>query len=141
MTFEIIAALMLTAIVIDFFWDSNAIVGLVAILITAVWTTSKLDVSWMWYILTLILVTGVLGVVYWHLMQMLRMAGIKRMEGKAAWIDTGSGAVGKVGKVRLINDQLMIYWNGDLWPATTDKTLCDGDVITILSFEDGKFTV
>lgn len=139
---EIIAAVLLTALVIDFFFDSNAVVGIVAIWISTALTVVKLDVSWMWLILTTILISIIFSAIYWYLIRLLRGVILKKVEGKALWVDTGNGAVGKKGEVKIINGTLMLYWNGDLWPVSTEKSdLESGDKVTILSFKDGEFEI
>ena len=140
MTLEIIIALLVTAAVIDVV--SDGIIGYIAIAIASWWTASKFNVDWQWLALTWIGCTAVSSIAYFYLITSLRVLGIKRIEGQAHWKDTGSGAVGKKATARIIEGTLMLEWNGDLWPASTERTtIKEGDVVTIAAFEDGKLSV
>ncbi len=139
MTLEIIIALLVTAAVIDVV--SDGIIGYIAIAITSGWIASKFTVDWQWMALTWIGCTGAGSVAYFYCIAGVRK-GVSKLEGKAHWKDTGSGAVGKKAKARIIEGNLMLEWNGDLWPVSTDRTtIKEGDVVTIAAFEDGKLSV
>ena len=139
MTLEIIIAILVTAAVIDVV--SDGIIGYIAIAITSGWIASKFTVDWQWMALTWIGCTGAGAVAYFYCIAGVRK-GVSKLEGKAHWKDTGSGAVGEKAKARIIEGTLMLEWNGDLWPVSTDRTtLQDGDQVTILALEDGKLSV
>ena len=139
MTLEIIIAILITAAVIDVV--SDGIIGYIAIAITSGWIASKFTVDWQWMTLTWIGCTGAGSVAYFYCIAGVRKV-VSKAEGKAHWKDTGSGAVGKKAKARIVEGTLMLEWNGDLWPVSTDRTtLKDGDEVTISAFEDGKLSV
>ena len=139
MTLEIIIAILVTAAVIDVV--SDGIIGYIAIAITSGWIASKFTVDWQWMALTWIGCTGAGSVAYFYCIAGVRK-GVSKLEGKAHWKDTGSGAVGEKAKARIIEGTLMLEWNGDLWPAESDRTtILDGDVVTITAFENGKLSV
>ena len=139
MILEMTIAVLITAAVLDIFVGEGF--GYFAIAVLSTYILFRFDISLFWFILADVGAIGVASVVYYNLLKPIR-GMVKKVEGNALPQNTGAGAVGQVGIARMINHQLMIEWNGDLWPATTEKTdLEDGDRVTVLAFEGGKLSV